>query len=123
MNYRSGYLAGAVVAWWLWIGAENVDASVHQRRGCDAATLRHWHDQSELKRDEKEFESDLISLRWLLRHHATAERIARLRFLVQRDWAQIALDRGQTNFCHAEPVTNLAARRNSQKTINRGSLS
>jgi hypothetical protein len=122
MKSWRAYLASALFAWCLSFGGVGVEAAVHKRRGCDAATLRHWHDQSELRRDEKEFESDLNSLRRLLQSHATSERISRLRFLVRQDWAQIVMDRGQSRLCHAEAPANLAAGRDSQKFINRPRL-
>jgi hypothetical protein len=107
-------IAGALFLCCLSIGIKTVAQAAHQHRSCDSSYRPFRQDKSELRRDEKELESDINVLRKLLRRHSSQDRIARLRYLTRQDWHQVVLDRGQPRLCQEDQNQNLVNRRVDQ---------
>ena len=112
MNIRRDCIAGAIFALCLSIGPNTVEADTHEHRGYDHARPQVRPDTNDLLRDEKDFVSDVNSLRKSLRRHASQERIEMLRYLVREDWNQIVMDRA--NPSEEDQTLNLATRRIEQ---------
>lgn len=93
MMFNRDPMVAALAAWCLVMLVNAVDAATLDVRACNYACRRMRDKKIEMKRDETDLQSDVGLLRRSLRHHATHERIDRLRYRIEEDWNQIVMDR------------------------------
>ena len=95
MLFNRTQIVAAQFALCLTIVTHTVGAATLDVHDCDSACRSLRAKKIELQRDERDLASDVRLLRRSLRHHASQERIERLRYLVKEDWGQIVTDRSQ----------------------------
>jgi hypothetical protein len=111
MKISGTYIAGAILASSLALGVHGMRAVAHERGRPDHAHEPSHHYQSELQRDQQQFETDGKNLIKSLGRRASQEQIAREQNRVRQDWQNIVLDRGQSRPAPQDQIQNLASRR------------
>lgn len=111
MNMRKLFLAGSVFSCALAFALGKGVTLGRERWRPDAGQRIDYNGESDLQVDEELFAIDINELRESLRDHADQEHIARLRYLVSRDWHQIIADRGQAGPNRWKQAADLVNRR------------
>jgi hypothetical protein len=110
MSKRDSMVA-ALLASCLLILSHAVDAATLDVRACDHPCRRMRDKRIEMKHDETDFQSDMGLLKGSLRHHASQERIERLRYRIEEDWHQIVMDRSDARASRRSQSMDIANER------------